>query len=575
MSYIKAKTLTPLHIGTGREFMGNFEYLYFSDTQEIAIIDEKKIYKLIGDEGIEKWVNIIEREKDLLEYLQARKLTINPETTGKIMMQVIGRKSPQKTEDRGKVRYPNIREYIRSGNGAPILPGSSLKGSIRTAYFTDKVYQNKGRAARITESKIEEIDRDKRKKKFADSRLQKSLIGADSNHDIFRLLRVGDFHFTKTVCVLSESVNLRGNGNFTMLDGTNYSKNVSQFVEALPANSVSFGQISFPECLKEEIQQKVELANQKLKRLLTQNLEEERRQSINTNIKKQSLLLSHLSGFDLTLLFSVVNQHTQRLLEYEIEYWSGKQLPEEANGFVSRLQKLLEKSKSCDANSCVLRVGFGSGFKSMTGDWQEEVLDNKSYQKLVDNLRPRKYSGLDFPKSRRMAMAEPMGFLKITLLSEEAYRQELAEEAKKEQKAMKQEQIKLEQAARAAEEEQKRLEEEAEAARKAKEAAEAARQKEWEEKLATMPKPIEGELKAEDIIEAEVYTIKPNFAMAKYSPTPGEYSGQTELQVGKKARKKIPDFENKFREGALVRARVDILKKKNKVTLHFIDFVER
>jgi CRISPR/Cas system CSM-associated protein Csm5 (group 7 of RAMP superfamily) len=498
MSYIKAETLTPVHIGTGREFMGNFEYLYFSDTQEIAIIDEKKIYQLIGDEGIEKWVNIIEGEKDLLEYLQARKLTINPGTTGKVMMQVIGRKSPQKTEERGKVRYPNIREYIRSGNGDPILPGSSIKGSIRTAYFTDKVYQNKGRAARITESKIEEIDRDKRKKKFADSRLQKSLIGADPNHDIFRLLRVGDFHFTKTVCVLSESVNLRGNGNYTMLDGTNYSKNASQFVEALPANSVSFGQISFPESLKKEIQQKVELANQKLKRLLTQNLEEERRQSINTNIKKQSLLLSHLPGFDLTTLFSVINQHTQRLLEYEIEYWSDKQLPEEASGFISQLQKLLEKSKSCDANSCVLRVGFGSGFKSMTGDWQEDILGNKSYQQLVDNIRLKKYSGMDFPKSRRMAMAEPMGFLKLTVLSDQEYHLELAKSAELEKQAKLEEQQRIQQLAQA----QKEAEQQAQAQAAAEKEA---RRKAVEEAL--KPVYFQGKIKKGDVIDA--YYIGP------------------------------------------------------------------
>ena len=65
------KTITPVHIGTGRFLMAETEFV--RDGTRIAIIDEKKVLNIIGKENIHQWIDIIEKGEGLLDFIRARK----------------------------------------------------------------------------------------------------------------------------------------------------------------------------------------------------------------------------------------------------------------------------------------------------------------------------------------------------------------------------------------------------------------------------------------------------------------------------------------------------------------------
>ena len=139
MNNVLIETLTPLHVGSGRILQSNTEYLYFDSSREISVIDETKILSIIGEENIDIWVNVIEKNQNLLDYLRNRSPNLTPQETHRRIMRLRGNSNPAQGQN-------GIREHLFSGNGQALLAGSSLKGAIRTAFFNHVVFSNKVKA---------------------------------------------------------------------------------------------------------------------------------------------------------------------------------------------------------------------------------------------------------------------------------------------------------------------------------------------------------------------------------------------------------------------------------------------
>ena len=73
---IHVKALTPVHIGSGNELKGNYEYIFFPKENVIAVISPTKILSKIGVENIDKWIAVIDNEKNLLEGLPKLKMQL-------------------------------------------------------------------------------------------------------------------------------------------------------------------------------------------------------------------------------------------------------------------------------------------------------------------------------------------------------------------------------------------------------------------------------------------------------------------------------------------------------------------
>jgi CRISPR-associated protein Csm5 len=76
-----------------------------------------------------------------------------------------------------------IRPHIKLPGARPYLPGSTLKGALRTALAWCMLVDG---VARV------DVNRLKRSRYWASSRLEQDLFGRDPNHDLLRALQVGD-----------------------------------------------------------------------------------------------------------------------------------------------------------------------------------------------------------------------------------------------------------------------------------------------------------------------------------------------------------------------------------------------
>lgn len=379
MKNIEIQLLTPVHIGSGRQWQGNAEYFYFQEEKKIAVVDETKVLQLIGSENIHQWLDAIENPNaSFLAYLKKRKQGLASADLAEKhrILPLKGRITPQPQNA--------MREQIRSGNGAAYIPGSSLKGAIRTALFAQALIE-RGRML-----DYREIQND-RTKKIEHSTLQKNIFGADPNADWLRLLQVGDFYFEEqaTHAAFCESLNEYGGKS----PSYNMKNEVRQLIEYLPAGATAQGWLRVPENLQKAIDQRLPFAP-----------------------KWQGKLSGH--NLNLTKLFALLNAHTRRLVSDEIKGYEDVNLPEEADEFVPELENILNALDGCDANSCIIRLGWGTGYRTMTGDWvcREELVDDDLYDDIKSAARRTpKYNDFPLPKTRRMMLGGvPLGFVKLT-----------------------------------------------------------------------------------------------------------------------------------------------------------------
>lgn len=375
---IKLETLSPIHIGSGIQYQGNAEYLYFDKEKSVVVADESKILDIIGTENIHIWVGYIEdreNKKNFLEYLRQRKPDIRPEDVARRIIPLKGSRAPYFTN--------TLREQIHGGMGQPYLPGSSLKGSIRTALFADhlmKNYQERG----VPEGKLGAVHRFNNKFVIGDKILQQEVFGRDPNSDWLRLLQVGDCYFdTATQAAFAETLNEKGADQRYEIKGE-----VRQLIEYIPAGKSAEFQINIPKQHRELILR-----------------------------KEPQLFPATARQLDEAWLCKLLHVHALRLLKSEIDFFEDADLPDAAGGLLEFMQELYSQAKAFPENACLLRLGFGTGYRNMTGDWVKDlVLDDNLYDDIATaTRRTSRYNGLPLPKSRKMLFDGVLpGYVKLT-----------------------------------------------------------------------------------------------------------------------------------------------------------------
>lgn len=363
--HITAETLTPVHIGSGRELQYNTDYLFFDQLQAIGVIDPEKALRIIGAENIDTWVTYINHQTGIDEYItNILKKPLLPEDVSSRVLSFSG----------SGLRRQAVKEQLHNGAGAPYIPGSSLKGALRTALLVALIGEDAQFVADKANLQKQVRRRGQTENVFEDSRLMKHYFGNDPNHDFMRLMRAGDAHFDKTTCFLVQTVNLFNNS-------WRVKEQINQYVECIPAGLTATASLKLFDY--------GDMADS----------------LIHPNRK-------HL--FDGTL-FEVINSHTQRWINNEIAFWDDEGDGDTEKEYIEHLLDIERISKQTTGDACVLRVGFGGGFTSMTGDWQYDHMEEDDYNDLVDQLRHPRYKGMLFPKTRKFTSeSQPLGFIKIT-----------------------------------------------------------------------------------------------------------------------------------------------------------------
>jgi CRISPR-associated protein Csm5 len=385
------KTLTPVHIGSGEQYQRNYEFLYFAGENSVALIDDEKVLKLIGEENLDHWLSTVENDQSLLEYLKSRsKEILKANDIARQTLQVVG-KNALSLDRKSTI---SIRGQLKSGIYSSIA-GTSLKGAIRTAVLTHLIDNDPD--AKFYKNKFNLTNR---KEKFSDEKLMRRHFGEDPNHDILRLLQVGDANFeSENVCLHTSSINL-------YRDDWKFKQEIDQFIECLPSGAETIVRIKFNVLIFDAAQ------NKRLRSKVSYGRQDE---TYKLYDGKQPDILQPIQ------LFKIINEHTSILLKNELEFWDKqKSYPDEVVKYIECLEDFLNQTyhlidTDTEGASCIIRLGWGTGFRNMTGDWQEDLLTPKDYDALLNEIRPNKPVNITYPKTRRMASdGTPLGFIKLS-----------------------------------------------------------------------------------------------------------------------------------------------------------------
>ncbi|MEM9824848.1 MAG: type III-A CRISPR-associated RAMP protein Csm5 [Bacteroidota bacterium] len=278
-------------------------------------------------------------------------------------------------------------------NREACIPGSSLKGSIRTAILN---YLIRERPNFVKREK--HLGRERNgKMQYQDARIQANYLAPSNgqNHrldpqkDFLRLLHIGDAHF-KTSTELRKSMVINEYRN-----GWDEKKQLSSLFVCIPQGQKTHFSITIPEDLLRH-----------------------------TRAKKHLQVPENFPALNLSKLLQVVNDHSLLLLKEEIEFWEEEEHPLVLEGYIDYLQEIQEIAKAGTDGAAVLRVGAGTGWDFMTGGWpkrkdkyKEFLLEDRTWNDLKRSMRRGNYDPqTPFPKTRKLIQGGvPFGFIKIAL----------------------------------------------------------------------------------------------------------------------------------------------------------------
>ncbi len=130
------KTLTPVHVGSG-EKLDKIRYIYNANHQQAVVIDEQKFIEFLHEKNLMasylEYLSLYHnKEKDpapFNSWLKKEGIS-DVASVGRFKKYVLSTKGIAKV---GKQTLNEIECCVKSVYGQPYLPGSSIKGAIRTA----------------------------------------------------------------------------------------------------------------------------------------------------------------------------------------------------------------------------------------------------------------------------------------------------------------------------------------------------------------------------------------------------------------------------------------------------------
>lgn len=367
--------LSPLHVSSGQKLLRDFDWL--ARNGRVYVFDQSTLFDLV----------LTRAEKDRGSNLAAITDTLmgmslpDLERAGWLEKGDFRDDSPIfRYILRGEPHMGEISEQIKDGYGRPYLPGSSLKGALRTMLLWG--INQKIQPSLDLQYLLDKHPRDRKPKKAAE-RFEKNTFGETPNRDWLRALQVSD-----SPALPAESLRLEGVNVFPTARQGQAGLNLD--LETIREGTTFTVPITIDEYgFQPEIAKQLGWEGQR--RWLT----------------------------DLAKLGRTYNRHR---LSDEAEYLQGKSAPRATQLFYHRL--INNEFGNLAKDEFLLQVGWGTGWGSKTlgGLLQKNQLQ---FSRVVTDYRlsrSRKvYQAGDlFPSSRKLvlrggATAVPLGWLKIKL----------------------------------------------------------------------------------------------------------------------------------------------------------------
>ncbi len=340
---ITLTTLSPLHIGDGIEMHKDFHFAVYQGST----------YRLDEDA-------ILDKKYDQLAAVRASSFP----PPGRLLKELDYRDTQLfrytlKGEPRASGTDSILRSFIKDVFDRPYVPGSSLKGALRTA-----LAWNGFQEVRI------KLDRNAigRHRSWAGQPLERRIFGPDPNHDLLRALHVSDMFGPQNpgerlMIVNAQVMTIKGQGSPIEL-------------EAVRGDTAFKGSLTVDETLfSPAAERELHFANRR-------------------------------SWIEPTTMLARVNKHSRARIEKLADWFERAEGGQDIAKFYRQLGQA-----ALTPRQAILQVGWGAGWDAKTL-WTHLQADPYLFEKLVEEFRMTKRSrsgmprrpGDPFPKSRRVVM---------------------------------------------------------------------------------------------------------------------------------------------------------------------------
>lgn len=178
---VKITTLGPLHIGSGEKPGSKSRWLRDG---RIWLVDEGALFQKIADAPhlLNRFEHFsLDKHQSLLGFLNAAH--IDPKTVSLYKVRNLGGKP-------NRYYFSHIKTPGRPPK--PYIPGSSLKGALRSALLRARLIEDEGMKERAAELVRQQMWGHHPNSKQADDALERAVFGPDQHHEWTRLFQVAD-----------------------------------------------------------------------------------------------------------------------------------------------------------------------------------------------------------------------------------------------------------------------------------------------------------------------------------------------------------------------------------------------
>lgn len=345
MAQYKITLLSPVHIGSGDKLCKNIDY--FSDETGTYLVDADKFFETLTPTQIDELTN----SRDIIEFMERNRVNKKDFVKKKI--------SPQ------KVTASEINQCIKNSFEIPYIPGSSLKGALRTVIGWHLF-------------KKENIPFDfnpRSRKEWAYSNLSRKIFGKDPNHDFLKGFMVVDSAFSASdVTLLLTKV-------YTMR------KNKVLAVKLTQRDNPRSEMQIYSEFLKKDSSSVLKIKIDKF--IFTQRFMEK-------------LKIDKSREESLQNMGNIANDYAKEKIEQELSFFSNQ---EKLNAVSLFYKNLLDRFGTFDNNNFILNLGWGTGWNFKTGNYIPET-DLDSVRRAFDLGRvikkcPFNHSGRDLKHDKK------------------------------------------------------------------------------------------------------------------------------------------------------------------------------
>lgn len=380
------KLLSPLHVGNGNE-LKMIDFYFDIKKGEIKYINLEKFIDFCLEKDIDLNKEISKNEyktgKDFSITKFMKKKQIDPENLTSYSVPAI-------IEKRNRESEFAIREFIKCGGA--YVPGSSIKGAIRTAMMWYYLNERPDGEKIVLEGLEPWLGKNRisgHLLKNIDDNISAAVFGKDPRSDVFRVLRVSDTSLIEMNRMEVSEIRIVGNP-----------QEIPIYVENIKAGSELSFDIDFNKFLLND---------------------------------KEALLcfktMDSLSLMNIKSVFKACNDFSRNVIEKHLEYvWEDYK----CDSTVYELESLLKQVKNCNDNEAILRIGWGGGWYSTTVGLILEKLPEfpnhikgspKNWELKKGTMREQfnlgrkpgtnRYS-FNFPKTRRVTLENKLlGWVKL------------------------------------------------------------------------------------------------------------------------------------------------------------------